>query len=199
MTIGTTIGHLLLLSALLLYVLPLQRLSPLPRGVAAALCIGIGLLRISDLRLIGYPAGVLGDLSVTTQVLLACALVKQLAGIDVLPPRDRDFLLVAAAWTGLLLYSLSSGLTPLDVYSLGFGSAAFIVLLALAVITCWYYRPGAALVLLLGVLAFELGLLPSANAWDYLLDPALVLFGWGWVLAIALRRSRSPQRSPRPT
>ena len=198
MSLGTTVGHLLLLSTCLLYVLPLRRLSPLPQGVAVAVCAGIGLVKVGDLRLIGYPAGVLGDLSVTTQILLAGLLVKRLAGIDALPLHDRKFLLAAAAAAGFLLYILSSGLTALDLYSLGFGSGALLTVLALATIVCWRYQPGAAVVILLGVLAFELSLLPSANLWDYLLDPALVLFAWGWALTIALRRLRSPQRNPGP-
>ena len=154
--IGAVTGHLLLISATLLLLLPVRRLSPLPRGVALVVCVGIGLARIGDLRLIAYPAGVLGDLSITTQILLAVAVVKRVAGVDVLPAADRSFLLAAAASTGLLLYSLSSGLTALDMYSLGFGSGAFMVVLALATILCWRYRPGAALVILFGVLAFDL-------------------------------------------
>ena len=61
--IGAVTGHLLLISATLLLLLPVRRLSPLPRGVALVVCVGIGLARIGDLRLIAYPAGVLGDLS----------------------------------------------------------------------------------------------------------------------------------------
>ena len=70
------------------------------------------------------------------------------------------------------------------------------VVLALATIICWRYRPGAALVILFGVLAFDLGLLTSTNLWDYLLDLPLVLFAWGWALAISLRRPLRRLRSP---
>ncbi len=197
--IGAVTGHLLLVSATLLLLLPVRRLSPLPRGVALAVCVGMGLARMGDLRLIAYPAGVLGDLSITTQVLLAAAVVKRVSGVNVLPAADRSFLLAAAASTGLILYALSSGLTALDLYSLGFGSGAFMVVLALATILCWRYRPGAALVILFGVLAFDLGLLASANVWDYLLDPALVLFAWGWALSIPLRRPLRRFGSPERT
>ena len=195
MSIGAMTGHLLLVSAVLLLLLPVRRWSPLPRGAALAVCVGIGFARIGDLRLLAYPAGVLGDLSITTQILLAAAIVKRVAGVVVLPAADRSFLLAAAAATGLPLYVLSSGLTPLDLYSLGFGSGVLTVVLALATITCWRYRPGAALVILFGVLAFDLGLLTSANVWDYLLDLALVVFASGWALILPLRRFLSPQAS----
>ncbi len=195
MSIGSAIGHILLVSAFLLYLLPVKRLSPLPRGVAVAVCIGIGFAKIGDLRLIAYPAGVLGDLSMTSQVLLASAIVKRITGTDVLPHRHRDFLLALAASTGLLLYPLSSGLTAFDIYAMGYGSGALMIVLAVATIICWRFRPGVALVVLLGVLAFDLGLLTSTNVWDYLLDPALALFAWGWALTLPLRRFRSPERS----
>jgi hypothetical protein len=195
MSIGAVSGHLLLISAALLFLLPVRRWSPLPRGVALAVCVGIGLTRIGDLRLVAYPAGVLGDLSITTQILLAAAIVKRVAGVVVLPAADCSFLLAAAAATGLPLYVLSSGLTPFDLYSLGFGSGVLMVALALATITCWRYRPGAALVILVGVLAFDLGLLTSANVWDYLLDLALVVFASGWALTLPLRRFLSPERN----
>jgi len=198
MTIAALTGHLLLLAVALLFLLPIRRLSPLPRGVTLVVCIGIGLARVGDLRLIGYPAGVLGDLSITTQILLATAILKRAAGVDVLPSADRSFLLAAAAWTGLILYVLSSGLTILDLYSLGFGSGWFMVVLAMGIIASTRDRPGAALVIVLGVLAFDFGLLGSTNVWDYLLDPVLVLFSWGWTLAIMLTRLRSLQGSHGP-
>jgi hypothetical protein len=193
MTIAAVTGHLLLLAVALLFLLPIRRLSPLPRGVTLVVCVAIGLARVGDLRLIAYPAGVLGDLSITTQILLATAILKRAAGVDVLPSADRSFLLAAAASTGSVLYALSSGLTLLDLYSLGFGSDWFMVALAIGIIVCSRHRPGAALVIVLGVLAFDLGLLGSANVWDYLLDPVLVLFSFGWVLARWLARLGSPQ------
>ncbi|MGH9463183.1 MAG: hypothetical protein ACRD1X_18395 [Vicinamibacteria bacterium] len=198
MTTAAVIGHLLLLSGALLFLLPIRRLSPLPRGVTLVVCIGIGLARVGGLRFIAYPAGVLGDLSITTQILLGTAILKRAAGVDVLPSADRSFLLAAAAWTGSVLYVLSSGLTILDLYSLGFGSGWFMVALAIGIIACSRYRPGAALVIVLGVLAFDFGLLGSANVWDYVLDPVLVLFSWGWTLAVMLTRLRSLQGSHGP-
>jgi hypothetical protein len=96
----------------------------------------------------------------------------------------------------LVLYLLSSGLTILDLYSLGFGSGWFMVVLAMGTIASSRDWPGAALVIVLGVLAFDFGLLGSANVWDYLLDPVLVLFSWGRALSVMLTRVRSLQGGP---
>jgi hypothetical protein len=70
--------------------------------------------------------------------------------------------------------------------------------LALATFVSWCFRPVAAVMLLLGVVAFDLNLLASTNIWDYLLDPALVLFAWGWGLVLLMRRFRAPSSSLAP-
>jgi len=191
----TVTGHLLLLATCILFLVPMRRWTPLPRAIALGVCLSVGLARVGDLRLIAYPSGVVGDLSITTQVLLISILLKRIAGLDVLPARERSLLLAAAVSVGFLLYTFSSGLTGLDVYSMGFGSPWLMVALAVATIVCGRYHPGAALVILVGVLAFDFGLLASANVWDYLLDPILVLFAWGWALALPLRRFRWQVRS----
>lgn len=195
MTTLAATGHLLLLAVCFLAFAPVRRLSPLPRGVALVVCLMVGLARVGDLRLIAYPAGILGDLSVTTQLLLLAFVSKRVAGIESLPAGDRSFLLGAAASVGLILYIFSSGLTAIDVYALGFGSPWLMGALAAAILTCGRYRPGAGAVLLLGVVAFDFGLLASSNIWDYLLDPLLVLFAWGWTLTLLPRRFRSPAAS----
>ena len=195
MTVLAAIGYVLLLSATVAFLVPIRRLSPLPRGIVVALPAAIGLAKVQGLSLIAYPAGVLGDLSITTQSLLALAIAKRVADVDILPPRDRSFLLATAAATGWVLYTFSSGLTMIDLYSLGFGSGWFMIALAAAVVACSCYRARAAWVILLGVLAFDFRLLTSTNVWDYLLDPVLVLFSWGWTLSVLWERVVMPGRS----
>ena len=198
MSPGATIGQTLLVSAVLLYLLPVPRFSAILRSATLVVCVGISFFRIGGLSLIAYPSGLLGDLSITTQILLACSIASRLTGVDVLPDRDRSFLLTTAAVSGLLLYPLSSGLTGLDLYSWGFGSGVLMIGLALATFVSWCFRPVAAVMLLLGVVAFDLNLLASTNIWDYLLDPALVLFAWGWRLVLLMRRFRAPSSSLAP-
>ena len=196
MSLAAVTGHVLLVSACLLFLIPVRRLSPLPRGVALAVCLGIGLARIGELRLIAYPAGILGDLSITTQILLAAVIAKRVADVEGLANADRSFLLTATAWTGLVLYFFSSGLTTIDVYAMGFGSAGLMLVLPIAILLCWRHRPGAAIAVVVGVVAYDFDLLSSRNIWDYLVDPLLVIFSWGWALTRALGRFRSSAASP---
>ena len=194
MSILGTLGQVLLVSAIILSLFQVRKYPPFVRWGALGTSAAVGFMKFGDLRLVAYPSGVLGDLSVTTQILLTAVIVKQVLRIDVLSDRDRATILFAAAGAGLVLYPLSSGLMMLDVYSLGFHSTALMLGLAVLAVIGWYLQPGAAVIVPLGVIAFNLGLLASNNVWDYLLDPMLTLFAWGWVLIVVTKRKFSPAR-----
>ena len=188
------IGQVLLASAIILALFQVGKYPAIVRWTALTISAVIGFFKIGDLRLIAYPGGVLGDLSITTQILLASVIVKQVPRIDILSARDRSSVFLAAAAGGLVVYPFSSGLTMLDVYSLGFESTALLIGLAVLAVMGWYLRPGAAIVIPLGVIAFNFGWLTSTNVWDYLLDPMLALFAWGWLLIVFTSRTLSTAR-----
>ena len=189
-----TFGQVLLTSALVLSLFRIAKHSPIIRWTALGISAAIGFFKIGDLRLIAYPAGVVGDLSITTQVLLAAVVMRQVLGIDILSERDRFSVLVAAGAVGLALYPLSSGLTILDVYSWGFESTALMIGLVLLAVVAWYVRPGAALVIPLSVIAFNFELLASNNIWDYLTDPIITVFAWGWMFFLWMSRALATTR-----
>ncbi len=188
------LGQVLLASAIILSLFQVGKYPAIVRWTALGISAVIGFFKIGDLRLIAYPGGVLGDLSITTQILLASVIVKQVLRIDILSARDRSSVFFAAAAGGLVLYPLSSGLTILDVYSLGFESTALLIGLAVLAVMGWYLRPGAAIVIPVSVIAFNFGWLASTNVWDYLLDPMLTLFAWGWLLIVFTSRTLSTAR-----
>ena len=188
------IGQVLLASAIILALFQVGKYPAIVRWTALTISAVIGFFKIGDLRLIAYPGGVLGDLSITSQILLASVIVKQVPWIDILSARDRSSIFLAAAAGGLVLYPLSSGLTMLDIYSLGFESTALLIGLAVLAVVGWYLRPGAAIVIPVSVIAFNFGWLTSTNVWDYLLDPMLALFAWGWLLIVFTSRTLSTAR-----
>lgn len=150
----------------------------------------------------GFPIwchlrGVAGDLSVTSIALLLGAAAAA-AGKGPFRAGDVAAIAAAAALAGLLLYPTAAGFTPFDAYRLGwrpFGLACWALAFSL-----WAWvsgRRSAALVPLGALLAFDFRALESANLWDYLLDPFLVLFSWGWWLAWigrAIARRRPEKR-----
>lgn len=188
------LGQVLLASAIILSLFQVGKYPAIVRWTVLGISAVLGFFKIGDLRLIAYPGGVLGDLSITTQILLASVIVKQVLRIDILSARDRSSVFFAAAAGGLVLYPLSSGLTMLDVYSLGFESTALLIGLAVLAVMGWYLRPGAAIVIPVSVIAFNFGWLTSTNVWDYLLDPMLALFAWGWLLIVFTSRTLSTAR-----
>jgi len=194
MSILGMLGQVLLASAIILSLFQVGKYPAIVRWTVLGISAVIGFFKIGDLRLIAYPGGVLGDLSITTQILLASVIVKQVLRIDILSARDRSSVFLAAAAGGLVLYPLSSGLTMLDIYSLGFESTALLIGLAVLAVMGWYLRPGAAIVVPVSVIAFNFGWLTSTNVWDYLLDPMLALFAWGWLLIVFTSRTLSTAR-----
>jgi len=153
-----------------------------PVALAAMVVAGI---QVHGIPLAGYPRGVLGDLSITTLLMLAASLAAALTGRSILDERSRAALSGWAVVAGLALYPQTLGLTRFDPYELGFRPRALVLLVAALVVLWWWRRRGAALVLAGGVAAFNLRVLESGNLWDYLLDPALV----AWAVCVSVPRS----------
>jgi hypothetical protein len=165
-----------------------RRGAPPPRwcglvGLAAA---AVAWVPVKDIPVGGYLRGTLGDLSVTTMLLLGAA-VLGVSGRSLLDGKARTALYGWAVAAGLILYPLTLGLTRWDPYALGFQPRGLVVVVAVIVIGWWWcQRRRAAVVLIAGVTAFDLGVLESGNLWDYLLDPWL----FGWAAGSLVARSR---------
>jgi hypothetical protein len=97
-----------------------------------------------------------------------------------LPARDRMGLALWGALGGLTLYASALGLTRFNLYELGWGIALWWPV-AVAVVVLVWRGSRAGVVLALAGLAWQLGMLESANLWDYLLDPVFCLVSLGWL------------------
>ena len=147
-------------------------------------------LPLIDLPLAGYVRGAIGDLSITSVLLLAIAAASRCglkAGTD--PAHKRASLLLPLA-AGCALYPLALGATQLDPYQWGFGEHGFLAaLLVVAILGKLFRLPLVAASIALAVLAWAAGWYESANLWDYLLDPMLCLFALGRLLAMTVTGS----------
>jgi hypothetical protein len=140
--------------------------------------------------------GAIGDLSITSVLLLAvaaasrCGLGGGTAGVGTDPARKRAALLLPLA-AGCALYPLALGATQLDPYQWGFGEPWFLAaLLVIAVSGRLLRLPLVATSIALAVLAWAAGWQESANLWDYLIDPMLCLFALGHLLAMTVTGSQ---------
>jgi hypothetical protein len=148
------------------------------------------LLPIGDIPLAGYLRGTLGDLSITSLLLLFLALLHSIRGLS--HPPDRNILLFLTAFTAIGFYPLALGWGNFDPYRLGYGSYGFLAcLLALALLAALNKLPATASSIALGVLAWSSGWYESSNLWDYLLDPMVSIYALVAVTMHGIRRMRS--------
>jgi hypothetical protein len=168
------LGISLTLFALLVRVPQVQAL-PLPRR-AAALGAAIVVLSIPlwGVSLAGFVRGITGDLSMTTLIFLALALVRSLSGRVLVVESNREATLKAIAIAAVLFYPLALGFSMFDPYRMGYGNLWFMA--ALLIWASLRYSTLFALCIALAVAAWSAGWYESPNLWDYLLDPWLAVY-----------------------
>ncbi len=183
----------LLLALRLPYV---QRLDGKRRALLAGLGYVLVMFPIAGWSPAIWLRGMVGDLSITSMLLLSAALYARLFNM---PPkwnaRERSALLGFLAVLALLLYPFALGLGSLDPYRSGYGGVGLLLMLAL--LALWLMRRGFYLLPLVFALAatgWSFNLLESTNLWDYLIDAPLAIYAL-WVtikvnLQYALRRKR---------
>jgi len=176
----------------------IRRLDTLRRLLFAAAGYVLMMVPLFGLSLAGWLRGIIGDLSLTTLLLLGSALYARLnpAATPLWDARERASLLLFISVMALLLYPFALGWGPLDPYRSGYGSIGLIVMLAL--LALWALRRGLALLPLaiaLAVTGWSFACYESTNLWDYLLDAPLALYALGatagGLLQQAIRRKRA--------
>ncbi len=166
--------------------LALPGVSRLPRA-GLALLLGtaaiLALVPLGDLPAAGYVRGFLGDLSVTTNVLLLRAIGRPFFRWGPIDPKNRLALQGLLAAGGLALYPLALGVGARDPYRLGYANPWLVGVLLLLALAAWRGRLHlVSLCLALPALAYALGGLESSNLWDYLLDPLVSIWGFSALL-----------------
>ena len=136
------------------------------------------LLPILELPLAAYVRGMVGDLSISTLVVLGFALVRQ-AGAGPAPDAWRRIAaLLLLAFAAVALYPLALGAALYDSYRWGYGEPSFLgLLLVLALAALALRMPLLTVSVSFAVLAWAAGWYESANLWDYLIDPLLAVYG----------------------
>ncbi len=155
-------------------------------GKRRMLFIGLGyvlvMFPVAGWSLAGWLRGMVGDLSITSMLLLSLAVYARL--FKVAPkwePRERSALLGFLAVLALLLYPFALGLGSLDPYRSGYGGVGLLLMLSL--LALWAMRRGfylLPLVFALAVTGWSFNVLESTNLWDYLIDAPLAIYAL-WV------------------
>ena len=172
-------GITLAMVALLVRV-PRVRALPLLRkvGVLAAAVLALS-IPLWGLSLAGLVRGITGDLSISTVMLLALALVRSLSSRVLVDEQNRSATLRAILIAAVLFYPLALGLGMFDPYRLGYGNLWFMLaLLGLAAWSSLRYSTLLVLCIALAVAAWTVGWYESPNLWDYMLDPWLAVYAF---------------------
>ena len=147
--------------------------------LAMLVCVAtvVVLIPFGSLPLAAYVRGWMGDLSITSLVLLTLAILRPLCGWPPSGAQAKTALLILIAVAAMGLYPMALGLGFFDPYRLGYGNQWFIGgLLLVALVACFRQLPLAALAIALAVFAWSVGWYESTNLWDYLLDPLLAIY-----------------------
>lgn len=136
-----------------------------------------------------WIVGVNANFSIPLTAILFARVWENLTGGKLFDRRET-----LAAWlfglaAGVVLYPMALGLGGFDPYVLGWEFSWLSVLVLAVTIALLYTRNRFGMVLVVSVLAYDLGLLESPNLWDYLVDPFYAVAAAG-ALASRLARAR---------
>ena len=179
-------------SAISAFMLLLPGMADIARPRLAMLLAAVFVLMLipfGGMPLAAYVRGMIGDLSVTTLVLLWCALLqpwlKQLSQPN---KQSRHTLLILIALAALILYPMALGVGAFDPYRLGYSNPLFVAVLLLIAVIAWFSKFYLiALCIALATLAWAMGWYESDNLWDYLLDPWVAIYALAAVVSRVAR------------
>lgn len=139
-------------------------------------------LPLGKLPVYGYLWGVFGQLSITSTLLVARHVGAYASDSGLHRLRfNRAWLYVPIAIPALVFYPLALGASPVDPYNWGFQPLVLTVSCLLLAAILWLRKQRVlAWMIPAAVACHQLGLLESDNLWDYLFDPYLVFYSWGW-------------------
>lgn len=197
MAIDVWQSHVSLALALFL-LLPAARLPRLWLSVLLGALLAMSCIAIDGLALAAYLRSVVGQPASATIVWMIFAALVRLRLVNATPPAQTAQAAAVFGVLGLMMYPATLGLTQFDPYRLGYDADILLGLVGLtAAVLVYFDNLRAACLLAIATLAFVLNLQASANYWDYLLDPFLVVFCWGimarrvWAWMRAARHRRA--------
>jgi hypothetical protein len=173
-------------------------------GLAAGLVIALA-IPFDGLSAVEFVRGILGDLSITTLLLLGMVCCRSSSpssfneeqrvsfpsspGIETegeteeegevvpAPSSSNTLLLLHITLAAFALYPFALGIGTFDPYRLGFGNVWFIAGLLVIALAAWLRQYTLiALSISLAVLAWNIDWYESNNLWNYLLDPWVVVY-----------------------
>ena len=169
------LGCMLIMVATPLVIIKPPRFNRKIITIAIFTMMGLAAIPVYDLPLVAYVRAGTGDLSITSMIILCLFIASTYADKQYLDPSDKRLLAKTMIACALMVYPLGLGLTLVDTYAYGYGSALlFALVVAYGTYLLWQQRILILTILLLAITAYLMKLLNSDNLWDYLFDPWIV-------------------------
>ncbi len=131
--------------------------------------------------LVFYVRGIVGDISVTSLVLLLALYGRSLF----IPVGKHQPIHGAVGWILLAvllpLYASVTGYLSVDLYSWGYDPQWMLLASGVLLLWAWRTQPALAIAWLIGIASFACGFTRSRNLWDALFDPFLAFAAVGMV------------------
>lgn len=144
----------------------------------AALCILVlaALLPVAGLSLAGYLRGIIGDISITTVVVMLTGVGSRVFHRQAVSAKELIALCGLIVLCSAIFYPMALGATAYDPYRMGYDSYYLPAGLMLLGLAAWLQRLFLMVFCItLAMLAYSVGWYASTNLWDYLIDPVLVV------------------------
>ena len=131
--------------------------------------------------------GILGDLSITTMLLLLTFLYSEIRG------SNNCYKINNGVWlfifiTDLILCLSAFGYIPIDIYSSGYFPKGLLIFYLITQILFWQLNRQFAMFWLLALVGYIFKVLPSPNLWDYLIDPVLWLVSLAYLVIFGFQK-----------
>ncbi len=182
-------GPVLLLVTVILTACKLLRLPIKARGMVILPAGCLVFIPIHDIPAAGYVRGFLGDLSVSTLILLFIASMSALLDRNFFKPGNFFILMLLILTVGLFLYPFSLGFTYFDPYASGYSSKTFLALFFALALAAWYFNLySLVMIIILDVSVYLMGFYESRNLWDHLIDPVITLFAFFYLIIWMIKR-----------
>jgi hypothetical protein len=155
---------------------------PVARWIVSAAVMAV-FVPVEGMPLGRWLHGVDGGISVPFVCVLLDRVVEAWRGRPLLDRRARVTAAGFGAAAGLALYPAALGLGAWDPYELGWTSSLPMIAIAAIGAALIARRNAFGIVLLVAGLCWQLDVLESENAWDYLVDPIYAILSWLTLMA----------------
>lgn len=131
--------------------------------------------------------GVLGDLSITTTLLILTFLYGEIQG------NKKCYKINNSVWLFVFIIDLVLclsvfGYIPIDIYSSGYFPRELLIFYLIMQILFWHLSRRFATFWLMALVGCIFKVMPSSNLWDYLIDPVLWLVSLIYLIIFGLRK-----------